>query len=92
MRSATLVLLILFLGGAFTTGKWQADTIIRGQAAYLVDIQSSGLQLEGMANDLSYVGYLAENFILYENVTKKIVFINGKNRNLLVLKPNPKGT
>lgn len=92
VRHTTLVLLIFFLGGAFATGKMQADKIIRGQAAYLVDIQLSGLQLEGMANELSHVGYLAGNFIFYENVTKRLVFVKGKDRGLLVLKPNPKGT
>jgi hypothetical protein len=88
-RHTILALLIFVLGAAFATGKIEADTIIGGRAAYLIDIQSSGLQLETKASELSYVGYVAENFVLYENATRRIVFVKGKDRNLLVLKPNP---
>jgi hypothetical protein len=91
-RGSILFLLIFVLGLAFATGKLQAYAITHGRAAYLVDVQSSGLQLAEKTSELSYVGYLSENFVLYENGTKRIVFVKGKDRNLLVLKPNPKGT
>lgn len=91
-RASILFLLIFVLGFAFAIGKSQAYAITHGRAAYLVDVQSSGIQLAVDASGLSYVGYLADNFILYENDTKRIVFVKGKDRNLLVLKPNPKGS
>lgn len=91
-RGIILFLLIFVLGGAFAFGKQEAHTITSGHAAYLFDLQSSGLQLPAGMDGLSYVGYLGENFVLYENSTKRVIFVKGKDRDLLVLKPNPKST
>jgi hypothetical protein len=91
-RHIILSLLILVIGLAFASGKLQAHTITSGRAAYIVDLRSSGLQLTAGLDGLSYVGYLGENFVLYEDSTKRIIFVKGKDRELLVLKPNPKGT
>lgn len=92
-RSSILFLLIFVLGYAFATGKLQAQEVTQGRAAYLVDVQLFGIKLNvDAARGLSYVGYLADNFILYENATKKIVFVKAKDRNLFVLKPNPNGS
>jgi hypothetical protein len=90
-RGSILFLLIFVLGLAFAAGKLQAYAITQGRAAYLVDVQSSGLQLVADGGGLSYVGCLAGNFVLYENATKRIVFAKGKDRNMFVLKPNLKG-
>ncbi|MDP8227053.1 MAG: hypothetical protein P9L89_05385 [Candidatus Celaenobacter polaris] len=89
-RGSILFLLIFVLGLAFATGKLQAYAITHGRAAYLVDIQSSGIQLDVDASGLSYVGYLADNFILYENATRRIMFVKGTDKNMFVLEPNPK--
>lgn len=91
VRGSILFLLILIPGSAFAFGKIQAHAITEGYAPYFVDAQSSKLQLSADSNGpISYVGYLAENFILYENATKKIIFVTKKDRELFVLKPNPK--
>ncbi len=91
-RASILFLLIFIPGGAFVFGKLEAHAITQGNAPYFVDVQSSKLELSADPNGpISYVGYLAENFILFENSTKKIIFVKGKDRELFVLKPNPKG-
>lgn len=93
VRRSILFLLILIPGSAFGFGKIEAHAIIQGYAPYFVDAQLSKLQLSADPNEaISYIGYMAENFILYENATKKIIFITKKDRELFVLKPNPKGT
>jgi len=92
-RANILFLLILIPGFAFAYGKIEANAITQGYAPYFVDAQSSKLQLSNAPDEpISYVGYIAENFILYENATKKIIFIPIKGRELLVLKPNPKSS
>ena len=92
-RGNILFLLILIPGFAFAYGKIEANAITQGYAPYFVDAKSSKLQLSTVPDEpISYFGYMAENFILYENATKKIIFIPIKGRELFVLKPNPKSS
>jgi hypothetical protein len=92
-RGNILFLLILIPGFAFAYGKIEANAITQGYAPYFVDAKSSKLQLSTVSDEpISYVGCMAENFILYENATKKIIFIPIKGKELFVLKPNPKSS
>lgn len=78
---ATILFLLLLLGGiAFAHGKIEAELIKTKGARQVVDVDRSKLKLKSNnQNPVSFLGYLAGYFVLYESATQNIVFIKGSD-------------
>lgn len=89
---ATILFLLLLLGGfAFAQGKIEAELIKTKGARQIVDVDRSNLKLKSNdQNPVSYLGYMAGYFVLYESATQNIVFIKGSNSNKMFFHENEK--
>jgi hypothetical protein len=76
---------------AFAEGRTQADHLLRGEGPLLVDVGGSGLQLKSdAAHPVSYVGHIADFFVLYDSAQSQIIILNAQKVNSLTLIQNPK--
>lgn len=89
-RAIILMLLLYFPGHSFIEGRLNANAILEGNAEYIVDAQASNILFDAEKfGPLSYIGYVAGRYILYDNSFKKTIFVNANSKELLVLKHNP---
>jgi len=87
---ATVLFLLLLLGGfAFAHGKIEAEFIKTKGARQIVDVDRSKLKLKSdNQNPVSFLGYVAGYFVLYESATENIVFIKGSDSNQMFFHEN----
>ena len=82
---------VVVIALAFAEGRTQSDHILRGEGPLLVDVVGSGLQLKSdAAHPVSYVGHIADFFVLYDSAQSQIIFLNAQRVNSLTLIQNPK--
>lgn len=76
---------------AFAQGRVHADDLIKGEGPLLVDVVGSSLQLKFDAtHPVSYVGHIADFFVLYDSAQSQVVLLNDQKVNSLALTRNPK--
>jgi hypothetical protein len=76
---------------AFAQGRFEAYLVLRGRGPLLVDVVDSGVQLQSSEDHpVSYLGHLADFFVLYESARSHLVVLNQQKLNSLVLLQNPK--
>lgn len=91
VRSSVIGLSVVVAALAFAQGRVQADHLLKGEGPLLVDVVGSGLQLKSdAAHPVSYVGHIADFFVLYDSAQSQIVILNAQRVNSLTLIENPK--
>ncbi len=87
-------LLNLSLGLAalfFAIGRVQAGEVLDGKGSLFVDVAGSGLELKSDASHpVSYVGHVADFFVVYDSANSQVVFLNAQKIKSLALIRNPK--
>jgi hypothetical protein len=92
VRADLLAFGVFIAAMAFAQGRFEAYSLLRGEGPLLVDVVGSGLQLQSSQDHpVSYVGHLADFFVLYESARSHLVILNAEKVNSLVLVKNPKG-
>jgi hypothetical protein len=91
VRGRMLTLLLAVATFSFAQGRVQADLVLNGAGPLLVDVAGSGLTLKSDAvHPVSYVGHVADFFVLYDSAQSQIVILNAQRVNSLALTKNPK--
>jgi hypothetical protein len=92
VRATLLGVPVFITAMAFAQGRMNAGILLRGERSLFVDVIGSGLQLQSNEDPpVSYVGHVAEFFVLYESARSRVVILNAEKVNSLVLIQNPKG-
>jgi len=91
VRAFVLDFSLMIAASAFAVGRLQADSLLKGAGPLLVDVVGSSLQLKSDASHpVSYVGHVADFFVLYDSAQSQVVILNAQKVNSLVLTKNPK--
>lgn len=91
VRAFVLDFSLMIAAAAFAVGRLQADSLLKGAGPLLVDVVGSSLQLKSDASHpVSYVGHVADFFVLYDSAQSQVVILNAQKVNSLVLTKNPK--
>jgi hypothetical protein len=91
VRGRMLTLLLAVAAFSFATGRVQADLVLNGAGPLLVDVAGSGLTLKSDAvHPVSYVGHVADFFVVYDSAQSQIVLLNTQKVTSLALIKNPK--
>lgn len=91
VRASLLQFPLIIAALSFAQGRLQADNLLKGAGPLLVDVVGSGLQLKSdAAHPVSYVGHVADFFVLYDSAQSQVVLLNAQKVNSLALIKNPK--
>jgi hypothetical protein len=91
VRGRLLSLSLALAALSFATGRVQADHVLNSAGPLLVDVAGSGLTLKSdTAHPVSYVGHVADFFVLYDSAQSQVVLLNAQKVNSLALIKNPK--
>ncbi len=91
IRASLLEFSLVIAASSFAVGRLQADSLLKGAGPLLVDVVSSSLQLKSdAAHPVSYVGHVADFFVLYDSAQSQVVLLNAQKVNSLALIKNPK--
>jgi hypothetical protein len=91
VRAVMLEAPVLLAVMAFAAGRNNAFFLLRDGGPVLVDVAGSGLNLQSnKGHPVSYVGHLANFFIVYESATSHLVILRADKVDSLVLVQNPK--